>query len=81
MSSTSDQATSLSDFKLPYEATKDTQWNSNPRAPKENQRTGSLKKGDQVFFAREPSGASEWQDAKIPNGTRKFVHPADFKKL
>ncbi|HKG14261.1 MAG TPA: hypothetical protein VKB12_13120 [Pyrinomonadaceae bacterium] len=75
-----ENATSLADFKLPYEATKDTDWISNPNAPEP--RTGSLKKGDKVFFSREPSGAGEtWQDAKIPNGTRKFVHPADFKKL
>jgi hypothetical protein len=79
VSSESEHATSLADFKLPYEATKDTEWNSNPRAPKP--RTGSLKKGDKVFFSREPSSTEIWQDARIPNGTRKFVHPADFKKL
>jgi hypothetical protein len=71
---------SLADYNLPYEATKDTDWTSNPQSP--NPTTGSLKKGDKIFFNREPSSiGATWQDAKIPDGTRKFVHPGDFKKL
>jgi guanyl-specific ribonuclease Sa len=71
---------SLADYNLPYEATKDTDWISNPNSP--NPTTGSLKEGDKIFFNREPSSiGATWQDAKIPDGTRKFVHPSDFKKL
>ena len=72
---------SPAEYNLPYEATKDTEWISNPTAPTPTK--GNLKKGDRIHFNREPSGVpgATWQDAKIPDGTIKFVHPADFKKL
>ena len=68
------------DYNLLYEATTNTEWISNPSAPTPTK--GSIKKGERIHFSREPSpiGAT-WQDAKLSDGTIRFVHPADFKKV
>jgi hypothetical protein len=66
------------EYNIPYEATKQTEWVSNPQSP--NPTKGNLQTGSKVLFNREPSpiGAT-WQDAKLEDG--RFVHPADFKKI
>lgn len=65
-------------YKLPYKATKDTQWSSNPNSQQPT--TGTVKRGEVVNFSRQPSSIGvTWQDAKLSDGSIKWVHPYDFE--
>lgn len=68
----------LAEYNLPYRATKDTEWISNPSGP--NPKKGPVKKGTLVHLNRKPNpiGAS-WMDAKFADGSIKFIHPGDFE--
>lgn len=68
------------EYNIPYEATRQTEWISNPQSP--NPTKGNLQAGNKILFNREPSpiGAT-WQDARLEDGNVRFVHPSDFKKV
>jgi hypothetical protein len=67
------------DFKLPYEATKNTEWSEDINKP--HPKTGTVKKGTKVFFDHIPNGLASWQTAKFEDGTFRLVRPNDYKKL
>ena len=66
-------------YNLPYRATKDTEWISDPKSS--NPVVGTLRVGEKVHFNREPLGTgTPWQDALLGDGVVRFVHPADFER-
>ena len=69
-------------YDRPYEATKETQWSSNPAGPQPG-RTGTIAQGTRIMLNREPTtaaGGASWQDAWVPTVGRVFVRPFDFRK-
>jgi hypothetical protein len=71
----------VNEYNLPYIAVQDTVWSTNP-ASSRPPRTGEIKQAEVVYFNRTPSEIpATWQDAKIPDGTIKFVHPNHFRPV
>lgn len=69
-------------FNLPYEATKDTGWISNPNpSPGTTPTKGTVAKGTKLFFDHVAPVTPNWQLAMFPDNSKKYVHPDDFKKL
>jgi hypothetical protein len=69
-------------FNLPYEAVRDTGWTSNPNPPPPTTPTnGTVVKGTKVFFDHVAPVTPTWQIAMFEDGSKKYVHPDDFKKL
>lgn len=67
------------DYNMPYKAIRDTTWSSDPASS--NPTTGKILAGKIVLFNRDPlTGTTRWQDAKLEDGTIKYVRPVDFQK-
>jgi hypothetical protein len=75
----SDKPKKPTEFKLEYEATRDTEWSTNPGSPQPPTK-GSVKKGTHVFLSHEPSDLANWQSAWVEDRIR-WIRPSDFKKV
>jgi hypothetical protein len=65
-------------YAMAYEATQDTQWAASTDA---NAARGTIARGDHVMFMRAPDASSSWQQARLSDGTVRYVHPADFRAV
>lgn len=63
-------------YTMTAEATRDTEWaaSSDTSAAR-----GTIRAGDTVMFNRSPDTSMEWQQARIGDGTVRYVRPADFR--
>jgi hypothetical protein len=65
-------------YTMPYEATRDTEWAASTDA---NAARGTIARGDRVMFMRAPDASSSWQQARLSDGTVRYVRPADFRAV
>ena len=67
---------SAASYTMTAEATRDTEWaaSNNPSATR-----GTIRQGDTVMFGTAPSTSMEWQQARLSDGTVRYVRPTDFR--
>jgi hypothetical protein len=65
-------------YTMAYQATRDTEWAASTDA---SAARGTLQRGDRVMFMRTPDASTDWQQARLPDGTVRYVRPADFRPV
>jgi hypothetical protein len=63
-------------YTMTYEATRDTEWAASTDA---SAARGTLRVGDRVMFSHAPDTSTGWQQARLSDGTVRWVRPADFR--
>ena len=63
-------------YTMTAEAVRDTEWaaSNNPSATR-----GTIRAGDTVMFGAAPDTSMGWQQARLSDGTVRYVRPADFR--
>ncbi len=59
-----------------YRATQDTAWRSSTAA---DANSGTVNRGSRAMFDRTPDRSMTWQQARLDDGTVRYVHPTDFE--
>ena len=65
-------------YSMTYEATRDTEWVASTEA---GATRGTLRSGNRVMFSHMPDTTLAWQQAKLTDGTVRWVRPADFRAV
>lgn len=69
------------DFTLACQASRDTNWSSDPANPSQHQ-SGLIQRGETVWFQQAVFGSGpRWQPARLADNTLCFVDPQDFDSV
>ena len=68
--------TASTGYTMAYEAARDTEWAASTDA---NASRGTIARGDRVMFMRAPDANNGWQQARLSDGSVRYVRPADFR--
>src|SRR3954463_13820713 len=71
-----DTTSTTTGYTMAYQATRDTEWAASTDT---SAARGTLQRGDHVMFMRTPDASMDWQQARLPDGTVRYVRPADFR--
>ena len=63
-------------FSMPFEAAQDTEWVASTKKGAER---GTIGRGEIVMFKRAPDSSKAWQQARIGDGTIRYVQPQSFR--
>lgn len=61
-----------------YQASLDTPWTASPNATTAG--SGTVRRGERVWFSGDTRSDSAWQQARLEDGTVRYVHPSDFQR-
>ena len=64
------------DYNYAYTATRDTEWKATTAS---DSMGGTLTRGTTVHFDRSADSSMTWQQARLDDGSIRYVHPADFR--
>lgn len=71
------RATATAGYSMPYEAAEDTEWASSSDMATATR--GTVRRGEIVMFNRAPDTSAQWQQARLADGTVRYVRPTAFR--
>lgn len=71
------QARATAGYSMPFEAAADTEWSSSSDMATATR--GTVRQGEIVMFNRAPDTSSQWQQARLADGTVRYVRPTAFR--
>ena len=63
-------------YSMAYEAAEDTEWAASADA---SATRGTIRRGEVVMFHRTPDTSQQWQQARLADGTVRYVRPNAFR--
>ncbi len=64
-------------YSMPFEAAEDTEWASSSDVVTATR--GTIRRGDIVMFSGAPDTSMQWQQARLNDGTVRYVRPTAFR--
>ena len=63
-------------YSMAYQAAEDTEWAASADA---SATRGTIRRGETVMFNRAPDSSQQWQQARLADGTVRYVRPNAFR--